>query len=131
MKNVGIGSLVVVVVLALGAGPAWAIPPFKKAFDDKYGTVESIKTASAELKCNVCHFGNSKKNLNDYGKALKMLVKKDDYKADRLQAEADKVKSELDAAMTKVEAEKSKDGEKFGDRLKAGRVPGTPEGGAT
>ena len=126
MKNVGIGVLAWAVVLVLVAGPAWAIPPLKKAFDDKYGANEVIKTASAEQKCNVCHYGNSKKNMNDYGAALKKLLKKDDYKPERLQAEADKVKAELNAALTKVEAEKSKDGEAFGDRLKVGKLPGTP-----
>ena len=88
---------------------------------------EARKKASEEAKCNVCHFGNSKKNKNDYGKALGELLKKDNYKEDRVKAEPEAVKKELEEAFKKVEAAKSKGGDTFGDRLKAGKLPGSPE----
>lgn len=127
MKKVGLWTLCVAILVAFSANSAWAIPPFKKAFDDMYGSNEGVKKASEELKCNVCHFGKTKKNLNDYGKALQALLKKDNYKEERIKGEADKVKAEFEAAFKKVEGEKSKGGETFGDRLKAGKAPGTPE----
>lgn len=115
-------------VLALAAtGSVWAIPPFKKHFDDQYSANEGVKKASDELKCNICHYGKSKKNLNDYGKELHKLLKKDNFKEERIKSEGDKVKAELEAAFKKVEGEKSKSGESFGERLKAGKAPGTPE----
>ena len=128
-----IQRLVVVLAIIFGAcSPAWAIIPFKKAFDEYYGKNNAdIKKASDEAKCLVCHVGTqSKKNRNDYGKALSELLKKDNFKADRLQKEPEKVKEEIEAAFKKAEDMKTKDGkEKFGDRLKAGKLPGTPEEG--
>ncbi|MBM4003097.1 MAG: hypothetical protein FJ295_07370 [Planctomycetes bacterium] len=126
MKRVCVALLVCFVLVAL-SGPAWAIPPFKKGFDDVYGKNADIKKASDEAKCNVCHFGMSKKMKNDYGKALAELLKKDKFKEDRIKAEPDAVKKEIEEALKKVEDQKSKDGEKFGDRLKANKLPGTPE----
>lgn len=129
MKNVGLWMLSVAVLVLAGASPAWAIPPFKKAFDEKYGSNEGVKKASDELKCNLCHYGKSKKNLNDYGKSLHKLLEKNNFKEERLKAEPEKVKAEFEAAFTKTEGEKSKSGETFGERLKAGKAPGTPEEG--
>lgn len=126
MKNVCCGLFACVVALA-ATSSAFATPVFKKAFDEQYGKNEAIKKASEEAKCNVCHFGNSKKNKNDYGKALSELLKKDNYKEDRVKAEPEAVKKELDEAFKKVEAAKSKGGDTFGDRLKAGKLPGSPE----
>jgi len=127
MKNVCVWLLSIVVLGAAVASPVWAVPPFKKAFDENYGSNEGVKKVSDELKCNVCHYGKTKKNLNDYGKALQQLLKKDNFKEERIKNEGDKVKAELEAAFKKVEGEKSKGGETFGERLKAGKAPGTPE----
>jgi len=127
MKNVCVWLLSIVVLGAAVASPVWAVPPFKKAFDENYGSNEGVKKVSDELKCNVCHYGKTKKNLNDYGKALHQLLKKDNFKEERIKNEGDKVKAELEAAFKKVEGEKSKGGETFGERLKAGKAPGTPE----
>lgn len=126
MKNVCFAVLACVIACSL-TGSAFATPVFKKAFDENYGKNEAIKKASEEAKCNVCHFGNSKKNKNDYGKALGELLKKDKYKEDRVKAEPEAVKKEIEEAFKKVEAAKSKGGDTFGDRLKAGKLPGSPE----
>ena len=103
---------------------AVAVPAFKKAFDDAY---PDAKKVSDEQKCNLCHFGKSKKNKNDYGRALAEHLKKENYKDDRIKGEPDKVKAEFADAFKKVEAAKSKGGDTFGERLKAGKAPGTPE----
>ncbi|MFO0904933.1 MAG: hypothetical protein U0939_18145 [Pirellulales bacterium] len=127
MKKFGV-TLLVAVALAIGfSSPAFAVPGFKKAFDDRY---PELKGVSEEQKCNLCHYGKSKKNKNDYGVALSELLKKENFKEDRVKAEPDKVKEEYDAAFKKVEEVKSKSGETFGERLKAKKAPGTPEAGA-
>ena len=126
MKRVCAALMACIVLIAMSA-PAMAIPPFKKAFDEYYGKNADLKKASDEAKCNVCHFGTSKKMKNDYGKALAELLKKDKFKEDRLKAEPDAVKKDIEEAFKKVEDAKSKGGEKFSDRLKAGTLPGTPE----
>ena len=123
MKYV-LSSLVVVGFLASLVSPALATPPIKKGFDEHY---PALKSVSEEQKCNLCHFGKSKKNKNDYGKALAMLLKKDNFKDERVKAEPEKVKAEFAEAFKKVEGEKSKTGDTFGERLKAAKAPGTPE----
>lgn len=120
-----IGLLVcAVVALSVGSSAVFAIPEASKQFKDHY---PALKEKADEAKCNVCHFGSSKKNKNDFGKALGEFIKKENYKADRVKAEPEKVKAEFTEAFKKVEATKSKGGDTFGDRIKAGNLPGTPE----
>jgi hypothetical protein len=108
--------------------PASAIPAFKKAFLDHYGSNPELKKVVNDLGCNVCHFGkNEKKNRNDYGRALAEFLHRSEYTGDRMKAEPEKVKKEFDEAFKKVESMKAKDGTPFGERLKAGKAPGTPE----
>ncbi len=132
MKTVGLTlSLLACAVAAVSfatffSDPALATPVFKKQFEEQY---PALKGVAEEQKCNVCHYGKSKKNKNDYGKALAELLKKDNYKDERVKAEPEKVRAEFDAAFKKVEEAKSKGGETFGARLKAGKAPGTPEEG--
>ena len=62
---------------------------------------KSLAAAIDELKssCNVCHYGKSKKNRNDYAKALDAAgLEKDKFSKDRVKAEPDKVKAEIIAA---------------------------------
>jgi hypothetical protein len=91
--------------LCLTANSAFAIKPFFDAFTAKYPNV----TGAATAKCNTCHEGTDKKMHNAYGKALKELIKKTDAK------DTDKINKALD----KVAA----DNAKYGDNLKAGKLP--------
>lgn len=127
MKKVCVTLLAAAAVLAVSTN-LYAIPVFKKTFDEKYvgeGADPALKSAVDQAKCNVCHFGTVKKNRNDYGHALSKYLKKDNFKADRLAKEPDVVKKEVLEALQKVEAEKNPTGETYGDRLKAGKLPGT------
>jgi hypothetical protein len=126
MKNVCL-TLVCGLLILNASAPAFAIPAFKKAFDDNYASNAEVKKSSDELKCNLCHFGKSKKNRNDYGRALGEYLKKANFTDDRVKAEGDKVKKEYEEAFKKVEGMKATDGTTFGDRIKAGKAPGTPE----
>jgi len=112
---------------------AHAIPPFSKEFVAKYVKADSADEKDktfAELinktKCNVCHQGSDKKVRNEYGKHLSTLLKKDNFKADRLQAEADKCKAEIVAALDAVAAMKSGDDKSptYGELIAAGKLPG-------
>lgn len=95
----------VVLGLSLTANSAFAVKPFLDAFTAKYPNVSGAATA----KCNVCHEGSDKKNRNAYGKALSELVKKTDAKDT----------AKINSALDKVAA----DNAKFGDNLKAGKLP--------
>ena len=96
----------VVLGLSLTANSAFAIKPFLDAFVAKYPNVSGAATA----KCNVCHEGSDKKNRNDYGKALDALLDK---------ATDAKDTAKINGALDKVAA----DNAKFGDNLKAGKLP--------
>ncbi len=96
--------------------------PFFDEFNAKYvkkeGTDAEKELAKKveTLKCAVCHDPKDKKKRNDYGKALdKLLDKKEDAK------NKEKIIKSLDT----VYGEKvpGKD-ETFGDRIKAGKLPG-------
>ncbi len=113
---------------------AKGIPPFMKEFTAKYVKPDSADEkdkAFAELvtkttKCNVCHVGTDKKMRNAYGKQLNMLLKKDNFKADRLAAEADKCTAEIVAALDAVAALKSGDDKSptFGELIAQAKLPG-------
>jgi hypothetical protein len=92
--------------LALTANSAFAIKPFFDAFTAKYPNVSGAATA----KCNVCHEGTDKKMRNAYGKALDALLDK---------ATDAKDTAKINGALDKVAA----DNAKFGDNLKAGKLP--------
>jgi hypothetical protein len=110
---------------------ATAVEPFKKEFDAKYvkkdGTTDAEKNfaaAAEKAKCNVCHVGKSKKNRNEYGKALGQLItKKDGKNVEKIQEAMDKV-----AAM---KSNPKDDGSPtFGDLIKEGKLPGGDEAAA-
>ncbi len=128
MRNFGMLMVVAVFVIGLSAQSALAVPAFDKFFKKTYvdgNENAAFVDATKEAKCNVCHHGKTKKNRNDYGKALSTLLKKDDYKTERVKAEPDVVDKELKEAFEKVEKMKSVSGETFGDLIKAGKLPGT------
>ncbi|MBI3839870.1 MAG: hypothetical protein HY288_18255 [Planctomycetia bacterium] len=114
---------------------AQAIPPFSKEWVAKYTKPDSADEkdkAFAELitktvKCQVCHVGTTDKKMrNAYGKQLSMLIKKDNFKAERLQAEPDKCKAEIIAALDAVAAMKSGDDKSptFGELIAQHKLPG-------
>src|SRR5262245_5724127 len=92
-------------VVSFTAQSAFAVKPFLDAFKAKYPNVTGAATAG----CNVCHEGMDKKNRNAYGMALGALIKKSDAKDT----------AKINEALDKV----AKDNAKFGDNLKAGKLP--------
>lgn len=136
------------VVLAIAVGmlsavprTGFAIPPFSQEFQAKYVNPESSdanvkKLSQAALadetgKCLVCHVaGKPKTERNDYGAALAVLLKKDNFKKARLDAEPEKVKQEIGAALDKVAAQKldanQADSLTFGQLIAQGNLPGSP-----
>lgn len=112
-------------LLTLEPNSATAIPQFKTEFDHLYvkkdatnGTEKALADAVKKVKCNVCHVGKDKKQLNDYGKALGELL---DKKADK------KNKEKILQALEKVGGMHSDpakpDSPTYGDRIKNGELP--------
>ncbi len=106
------------IALVLTATPSTleATPNIKKAFDANYvktSTSADFKAAAAKAKCNVCHYGKSKKNRNDFGKAISKFTNKKEKDAAKL---AD--------ALKKAVLEKNADKATFESLIKAGKLPG-------
>jgi hypothetical protein len=124
-----------VAVIGTKLPEARALPPFFKEFEAKYVKAEATDDkdkAFAALvkntaKCNVCHVaGQEKKARNAYGQKLSTLLKKDNFKADRLKAEPEKATAEIVAALEAVAAMKSGDDNSptFGELIAQGKLPG-------
>ena len=121
-----IAGLAVAVVATTAARPAFAIKQFFDQFKEVYVNAEgsdaekALAEAVGTAKCNVCHYGKSKKNKNAYGAALtELLYKKED------KDNVEKIRE----ALEKVAGMEGPDGKTFGDRLKAGMLPAdAPEG---
>jgi len=110
-------ALVAVAGLMMIAAPqqADARPKYFKAFTGKYAEVKAEAT-KAENKCGVCHGGpkgKKKKQLSDYGLALKEALGKKN----------EKVAANIDAALDAVAKEKCGDDTTYGDLLKEGKLP--------
>ena len=121
-----VAGLAVAIVATTAARPAFAIKQFSDQFVEMYvkadGTeAEKALAAAVETaKCNVCHFGKSKKDRNAYGEALADLL---DKKEDKDNVE------KIRASLEKVAGMEGPDGATFGDRMKAGKLPAdAPEG---
>jgi hypothetical protein len=125
MKKVCVSLVLTVVAVAFSVQSASALPPFNKEWTAKYVEgngnakfVEAVGTA----KCNVCHMGTSKKDHNEYGKAVKKFLTKAKYNEIKDDEEASK--KYLLEGFQKAEAEKNGGNKTFGDLLKSGELPG-------
>ena len=107
------------VVLVCVTSSVDARPQYKKEQDEMYKGAP-VEEALKEAKCNACHYGKSKKNRNDYGKALeKAGLTKDKF--EELKSDKDALAEHTKKALEKVlEGEAGKE---FADRIKAGKLP--------
>lgn len=127
MRKLVVTTLVLTLAMAWMGTSAQAIPPFNAQFLKLY--VEPAKDSPfakevEKVKCNACHEGTNKKMKNEYGVAVGKLLKKADFGPDKLKADPDGTAKTIAEALKKVEAEKAKDGTTFGDKIKAGKLPG-------
>jgi len=111
--------------LFLTCQTAVALPPFKKAFDDRYVAPTGDKQYIAALKtasCVVCHVKDQPKTMrNAYGNGLAYLIPGNAKK--RMEKEPSRVMAQLEAAFTEMEDEKSPSGETYGDLFRSKRLP--------
>lgn len=136
MKKVCSLIVTAAVAAAGSAGVAHALPPFKKAFEEKYvepSDNDVFKDTFKKASCNACHVKGEPKDVNNvYGEALAALIvgsakdrlaeSRDNGTKDAVEAQ---VLKELQEAFGKAESAKA-DGaaESFGDLIKAGKLPG-------
>jgi hypothetical protein len=122
MKRIGVLVLLGLLALILNTRSVSALPAFNKQFLATYEKSKIIDDAK-KAKCNVCHYGKSKKNRNDYGTALSKFVTKDDYK--KLKDDKPALKKKIEDAFKSAEKEKSVSGTEFGKLMEDGKLPGT------
>lgn len=131
-------ALIAIVIAVASTQSASALPPFKKAFAEKYAAKHKSKEFQAAVKkasCNACHVKGAKKDVqNEYGKVLNKLIEGD--AKDRISAagkkgaeekkkESEKVMAELEKAFGKSFEMKSAAGKgpKYGELIKEGKLP--------
>jgi hypothetical protein len=112
--------------------PAFAIDEFAKQWKDHYlaDAKEEFAAAAKKANCNICHIkdAKSKKERNEYGKAVKEFLDKKDFPKDFVKANPDKAKEMILAGLEKAGAKKSSDGKTFAEKIKAGTLPATDSG---
>lgn len=125
MKKVCVSLMLGLVVIGWSVNSASALPPFNMEWKAKYvegngnaSFVEAVNTA----KCNVCHQGTSKKEHNEYGKAVKKYLTKAKYT--EIKEDEAAGKKYIIESLQKAEAEKNGSGKTWGEMLKAGTLPG-------
>jgi hypothetical protein len=113
------GLLAVALLVTTTARQAQARPQYLGWWLQTYPDVAKKNNVKANVKCNVCHYGTSKKNRNDYGTAIaKALAPKKNVKKKE-------GKELFENALKTVAEEKSSTPDKtFGDLLKADELPG-------
>ena len=127
MKKAGILTLcgLVAAMLVGLVGTAEARPNYPKVMDKIKG-LEKVKEEATKAKCAVCHYGKSKKNRNDFGKALiKGGLTKDMYNdvqkgletPEKLVAVAKLLNEHVDKLL------KSDAGKEFKTRIESGKLP--------
>ncbi len=121
-----------VVTLTVGAfaltvclGSALARPPYAPLVGEHYKNSEAIvaKTKAAD-KCNLCHDpeSKSKKDRNEYGKALSKHFGEDAFK--KVKDDKEALAKALAEGLKATEADKHSSGKTFGEVIKAGKLPG-------
>ena len=125
MKNVCMCLVLGLMTIAWSFQSASALPPFNKAWTEKYVEgnsnakfVEAVGTA----KCNVCHEGTSKKMHNAYGKAVQKYLTKAKY--NEIKDDDAAAKKYILEGLQKAEGEKAANGKTYGELLKGGSLPG-------
>lgn len=107
---------------------AFAVGAFQKQFVKSYTSEKNNKDyfeAVAKAKCNVCHYGKSKKMRNDYGVALSKLLDKSEFKTSLVKADPEGAEKKILAAFEKVAKMKNAKGVTYGELIKKSELPGT------
>ena len=116
------------VFVSVAAAPVlFALPPVDREWKERYIEKDpppAFKGQAEIAKCNVCHDGAAKKApKNEYGKAVGKHLNKQGV--NNLKGMPDALRKYIQDALEKAENEKNEKGEKFGDIMKNGKLPGS------
>ena len=115
------------------ASPALAISEFGKQWKNHYlnkDTDADFMKKGRKAGCYVCHTkGQDKKKVrNEYGNAVHKFLKAKDFPKDYVKANPEEAKKKILEGFKKGAEAKSKDGKKFGDKIKNNELPATDAG---
>jgi hypothetical protein len=120
------------VCLALLAQSAMATSVFNKYWRDKYLDREKVSDefyrTGRRAGCYVCHIKghpDKKEARNEYGKAVKKYLDKEDFPRDWVKENPEKAEMMILEGFKKANEHESVDGKKFGEKLKAEELPAT------
>ena len=120
--------------LFLLASPAMATSEFSKQWKNAYLSGDDVypdfvKTAR-KAGCYICHVKkqDKKKVRNEYGMAVHKFLKAKDFTKEYIKANPEEAKKKIQEGFKKANELKSKDEEKFGDKIKANKLPATDAG---
>lgn len=84
-------------------------------------------TAARKASCYICHVKGQKKDKarNEYGKAIHKFLKAKDFTKEYIKANPEEAKKRMLEGFKKAGEMKSKDGDKFGEKIKANKLPAT------
>ena len=119
------------VMLGMLASPAFATNEFAKEWKAHYLTDETsaeFTKLAKRTNCNICHVkGGKKTERNEYGRAVKEFLNKDDFTKEKLAADPELAKKIVEG-LKKAGEKKSSDGKVFAEKIKAGTLPATDSG---
>lgn len=116
------------------ASPAMAISEFGKQWKNEFlggeDVDEDFKSAGRKAGCYVCHVkGEDKKEVrNEYGQAVRKYLKAEDFPKEYVKDNPEEAKKKILEGFKKAGEHESKDGKKFGDKIKNNELPATDAG---
>lgn len=111
------------------AAPATATSTFSKTWKAKYVDEEKLGEESYKVfrraGCYICHVkGEDKEEVrNEYGMAVRKFLKNEDFPKDWVEENPEEAEKRILEGFKKANELESKAGEKFGDKIKAGKLP--------
>ena len=117
-----VASLVAVVLNLLVTPTATARPEYKTQLEEMTKDGKFAATyKDLTQKCNVCHYGKTKKNRNDFGQAINKSINDEVYKS--MKSDKEQLKKKITEALKSAMKEKSPTGKTFGQLIEAGELP--------
>ncbi len=101
------------VVMLAASSIVSARSEYNRVFWDRYQ--QELGKYAETTKCAVCHFGNDKKDRNDYGRAFGKALGKVQLR------DSDQIKAAL---LSTAKEQSSTAGKTFGELIQAGMLPG-------
>ena len=91
---------------------------------------DEFKSVGRKAGCYICHVkGEDKKKVrNEYGQTVKKYLKAEDFPKEYVKDNPEEAKKKILEGFKKANVHESKDGKKFGEKIKNNELPATDAG---